>query len=87
MFGGIELCLVQNHNVDPGSACPTEQGNLVPNPDESNSMLVVLDDGVDMILVLCAENTVVAQSYYLFQSPSDFPGNVDRQWYQDVVRT
>ena len=84
---GAELYLVQDKNVDPGSACPTEEGNLVPSPEESFSIPLVLDDGIDTILVLCAENIVVAQSFYLFQSPSDFPGNVDRQWYQEGVGT
>ena len=80
-----ELYLVEGQNVEPGSTCSIDDGTMVPTPETSSSMVVFLNDGVDTIVALCAQNVVIAQSYYLFQSPNEVPDGIDRQWYQDAV--
>ena len=80
-----ELYLVEGQNVEPGSTCSIDDGTMVPTPETSSSMVVFLSDGVDTIVALCAQNVVIAQSYYLFQSPNEVPDGIDRQWYQDAV--
>ena len=79
-----EIYMVKGQNVEPESSCDMEEGSLI-STSGSTAMMVFLDDGIDTIVVLCAQNIVIGQSYFIFKSAKDVPKTAGREWYANTV--
>eukprot|EP00977_Amphora_coffeiformis_P018172 scaffold6270_cov162-Amphora_coffeaeformis.AAC.9 len=70
-----ELYIVRGENVVPGSSCPPAGGSLVSTINRQRRTASVPLDGMSSIVALCVDDAVVAQSYYVFESPDDVGGD------------